>query len=310
MDFSGILYIDAEKISHKGEDASVSKFDQSGNGYIFVFDGCGGAGSETHASLEHQKSAYLASRSCALFFEKYFRTLDFSDTETVSRLLYEYLEKINHCYPMTYSESTLVDILPTTLSGAVIRTEQEDISVQFLWAGDSRGYVLDKDGLAQVTEDDVNSEDAYQNLSDDAIMTNRIHGNSSKPLFQIHSAEITLHKKGIIFCATDGCYDYFKSPMIFEFLIVMVLYYSTSFSQAEQQLLKILNENSGDDCSLTAVFYGFSDYDEIRKFVEKRFADLNQDKTSFDKDYWNQGYKQNYYRYNPLRSEQNAGTEH
>lgn len=67
IDFSGILCVDAEKIKDKGEDASTFKFDENGNGYMFVFDGCGGAGSERHVDLNEEKSAYIASRSCALF---------------------------------------------------------------------------------------------------------------------------------------------------------------------------------------------------------------------------------------------------
>ena len=280
IDFSGILCIDAEKIKNKGEDAIISKFDEHGNGYIFVFDGCGGAGSEKHPDLGQEKSAYIASRSCALFFEHYYESIDFSDTKELSRQLHSYLVKVNKHYPMESSESTLVDVLQTTISGAVVKVEEDKINAKFIWAGDSRGYIIDEFGLSQVTEDDVNSEDAYRNLSDDAIMINRIHGNQNKELFKIHSAEIELHEKGIIICATDGCYDYFNSPMVFEFFIVTMLFMSDSFSQAESRILDVLNEKSGDDCSMIAAFYGFSHYSEIKKFLQERFEILNGDKVS------------------------------
>lgn len=302
IDFGGILYIDAEKIDEQGEDAMIFQFDQRGNGYMCVFDGCGGAGSEKHPDLKGKKSAYIASRSSALFFEHQ-ENLNAVEPETLSRELYAYLTEVNRRYPMEGAESTLVDVLPTTLSGALISVEQEEIRVKFLWAGDSRGYVIDARGLSQVTEDDVDVEDAYRNLFDDAIMTNRIHGNQEKELFTIHTAEITLKDKGIVLCATDGCYDYFNSPMVFEFFLITMLYISESFAQAESRMLEVLDEKSGDDCSLTAAFYGFSDYGEVKEFLQERFAFLDGDKEQFTEAYWDEKYKKHYYRYNQLRSE-------
>ena len=188
---------------------------------MVVFDGSGGAGSERHHELDNRKSAYIASRSCAYYFDYLIGNLNnqspIKNVDDLSWQLYSYLVKINNQYPMDKFESTLVDILPTTICGAFIKNKQNNISVDFIWAGDSRGYIIDENGLSQVTEDDVDSKDAYYNIFDDSIMNNRIHGNSEKERFQIHTTNIDLKSKGIIICATDGCYDYFNSPMVFEF---------------------------------------------------------------------------------------------
>lgn len=80
-----------------------------------------------------------------------------------------------------------------------------------------------------------------------------------------------------------------------------------SFAEAETKLLDVLNDESGDNCSLTAVFYGFEDYSEIKEFLKGRFEALNSYKNTFSESYWNRVYKENYYRYNRLRSEQVAG---
>ncbi|MCM1221299.1 MAG: hypothetical protein NC548_43150 [Lachnospiraceae bacterium] len=301
LNFSGVFYIDAEKIENKGEDSLTFKFDENGNGYMSVFDGCGGAGSEKHSALNSEKSAYIASRSCALFMDFYNSHQGLSDVGRFNKDMYSYLLNLNKEYPMDFSDSTLVDVLPTTISGACIKSTGNELAVNFIWAGDSRGYIIDENGLSQVTEDDVNSKDAYYNLFDDSIMSNRIHGNINKKIFELHTAGIKLKDRCIIICATDGCYDYFNSPMVFEFLLVTMLSTSNSFSEAEEKLLDVLHDKSGDDCSLTAVFYGFEDYMEIKDFLQKRFLELNADKNKFNELYWNEQYKKHYYRYNKLR---------
>ena len=119
---------------------------------------------------------------------------------------------------MEPSESTLVDVLPTTISGITITNDEDCLSATYIWGGDSRGYIIDANGISQVTEDDVNSEDAFTNITDNSIMNNRIHGAARKELFTLHSTTINMKEKCILLCATDGCYDYFNSPMVFEYL--------------------------------------------------------------------------------------------
>ncbi|MGN0630619.1 MAG: hypothetical protein ACI4JN_04755, partial [Ruminococcus sp.] len=145
------------------------------------------------------------------------------------------------------------------------------------------------------------SKDAYSNLFDDSIMSNRMHGNPDKNAFLLRHADVKLGGKSIFICATDGCYDYFNSPMVFEFFVVTMLYSSKSFSEAEEKLKDVLREKSGDDCSLTAAFYGFEDYGDIKSFLKSRFEYLDADKDNFSESYWNEKYKQNYYRYNRQR---------
>lgn len=310
VNFSGILYLYTEKIKDKGEDTMTFKFDEQGNGYMAVFDGCGGAGSEEHIDLNERKSAYVASRSCAYYLDYLNSRIDINfltDTEYLRNQIYSYLIKINDKYPMNYSESTLVDVLPTTICGAFIDNSSDNLYIKFIWAGDSRGYIIDEDGLSQITEDDVDSEDAYYNLFDDSMMNNRIQGNLDKEKFKLNCTEVKLKSKGIVICATDGCYDYFNSPMVFEFFILTILLTSDNFSDAEKKFSEILDEKSGDDYSLTAVFYGFSDYIEIKEFIQSRFEFLNQDKDLFDERYWNEKYKKHYYRYNRIRGFEDEG---
>lgn len=308
--FSGTMYLDAEKIEGCGEDALTYQFDENGNGYMFVFDGCGGAGSQKHIDLESKKSAYVASRCCAFFSDYYLERSTLHSSQGVnlfSEQLHSYLTRVDEHFPMEPSESTLVDILPTTISGINITNDNDCLSATYIWGGDSRGYIIDANGISQVTEDDVSSEDAFTNITDNSIMNNRIHGAAQKEPFTLHSTTINMKEKCILLCATDGCYDYFNSPMVFEYLMLSVIMASSCYSEAESQLQQILKERSGDDCSMIIAFFGFEEYEEIKIFLRNRYQALDKDKDSFGasqgKIYWDSGYKTHYYRYNPLRSD-------
>ena len=154
LSFSGILYLDAEKIEGYGEDAMTFKFDENGNGYMFVFDGSGGAGSQQHLTLGSKKSAYIASRGCALFLDKYLcieKLRTDNEIEMFGKVLYSYLVELNRTFPMEPSHGNLVDVLPTTISGIVVDNKDDTLLANFIWAGDSRGYILDSNGISQVT---------------------------------------------------------------------------------------------------------------------------------------------------------------
>lgn len=74
----------------------------------------------------------------------------------------------------------------------------------FIWAGDSRGYVLSDMGLAQVTKDDIDdSVDALDNISNDGVLTNVVSADGN---YILHSKQIKIKDKIIIFNATDGCF--------------------------------------------------------------------------------------------------------
>ncbi len=308
LEFSGIMYLDTEKITDCGEDAMTFGFDESGNGYMFVFDGCGGAGSQKHAELDNRKSAYIASRSCALFLDHYLgKSVIHSEKglESFSEQMFLYLNRINDSFPMETTVSTLVDVLPTTISGIIISNDDNCLRGNYIWSGDSRGYIIDINGISQVTEDDVNSEDAFTNITDDSIMNNRIHGNKHKDMYLLHSAVLEMKDKCILICATDGCYDYFNSPMVFEYLILSIIIANNTFAEAEAHLNQILKERAGDDYSIILAFYGFEDFDSIKAYFHERYQTLDKDKEFFGglhgKTYWETQYKNNYYRFNPLR---------
>ena len=44
-------------------------------------------------------------------------------------------------------------LLPTTLTIALVNEKETNVDILYLWAGDSRGYLWNSDGLAQLTDD-------------------------------------------------------------------------------------------------------------------------------------------------------------
>ena len=59
---------------------------------------------------------------------------------------------------------------PTTASVITGKTNGNKVDVTCYWAGDSRCYMLDANGLHQLTADDLDGQDAMSNLSNDGVM--------------------------------------------------------------------------------------------------------------------------------------------
>lgn len=109
---------------------------------------------------------------------------------------------------------SMVRKFPTTLALAYAEKEEDAIKIHLLWAGDSRVYLLDEKGLAQLTRDDTDVEDAFENLTNDGPMNNVL---SSDGNYGINYKSVLLSTPTIVFAATDGCFGYIPTPMEFEY---------------------------------------------------------------------------------------------
>lgn len=128
-------------------------------------DGCGGLGSRRYAELDGQTGAHAASRVAAQSVKRWAaacRSLpkDPSEGRELQRALQGTLEADLSAFVaehrLTEGGSRIVGsmqrLLPTTLCMALADGGE---GACFLWAGDSRGYVLDETGLHLYTRDDV-----------------------------------------------------------------------------------------------------------------------------------------------------------
>ena len=160
----------------------------------------------------------------------------------------------------------MVRPFPTTLACAYAVPDQEEILIHILWAGDSRIYLLDQDGLAQVTRDDTDIEDAFENLTSDGAMTNVL---SSDGDYVIHSRTLHIEKPVILIAATDGCFGYVPSPVEFERVLLEALLASPDPPLFKSALRKFMGEIAGDDLALSFMSFFFGDY----KNMQASFAD-------------------------------------
>lgn len=249
---------------------------------IGVFDGCGGLGSRTYADLGGQTGAYIASRTASGAVYDWFQELkdkpDFPGKDELLGSLRAYLDK-GFSIVSAYGTSTLrmrgsmVRDFPTTAAIALAREDKHGVLVHVIWAGDSRVYLIDSDGLAQLTEDDLSNEDAMSNLTHDGALTNVL---SSDGNYTLHHKCIRVSKPTIIFAATDGVFGYVQSPMEFEWMLLRILGDADAPELFTTRLKTILGEVAGDDFTFSMMSFYCGSFDVMRHAFENRARLLEQ----------------------------------
>lgn len=269
------LEVFKEKIPNNGEDSYLYLLSPS-NGIVGVFDGCGGSGAKKYDKYQGKTGAYMASRVVSGATRDWFIDFISGDGTGNSESLKERIKKyLSLCREVgggtTAFKGSMSKDFPTTAAVIVIGTDKSAIHATCLWAGDSRCYLLDSDGLKQLTEDDLGGLDAMENLTADGVLTNVI---SSSKDFAIHHKMINLTKPSVLFSATDGCFGYFSTPMEFEYLLLSTLFSSESIESWEKNISGVLSEVAGDDYSLSGVAFGYGSLNNLKKAFEKRYSDL------------------------------------
>ena len=292
-----------EKIQDSGEDALLFALNNRAV-LVGAFDGCGGAGAKRYASLQGKTGAYMASRVVCGTVNDWFcdccaQNAAFSAESLAARIR----ENLAVCHRLggetSRFVSSMVKAFPTTAALAVLTEQGGRIRVDCFWAGDSRVYLLNAEGLAQLSVDDLLVTDALENLYEDGAMTNVI--SHSKP-FTIHHGSLILDQPGIVFAATDGCFGYLPTPMAFEQLLVGTLVRAENVDQWEQTLHSVLGRVAGDDYALSAAALDFGSFAAMKacfaqreKFLQHNYppelAKEREDKNRM----WAQ-YKPGYYR--------------
>ena len=170
-------------MSGKGEDSFFFDIDRE-KGIIGVFDGSGGSGAKVYPFFEGHSGAYVASRVLAEVSRRWLSALPddlkacfvSKEVKKLKRWIDRYLKACSELGSgKSMLKGNLMKEFPSTLSLVLIAPWKSNALVtEFIWAGDSRGYILDSSGLHQVTVDDIANTDALENLSEDAPMKNVI----------------------------------------------------------------------------------------------------------------------------------------
>lgn len=276
LPFDFVLSFCREMIPGKGEDSSCHSFCDDA-GMIGVFDGCGGAGARTHDYYSGHTEAYMASRLCSgAFYDQFRRTFPCDmPPQTVAAEVFApaALERLKTYEPPKDPDAfvikgSMVRTLPTTAAVALIQADEAGVAVSPIWAGDSRVYVLDRNGLAQLTVDDTSVPDPMENVYEDGVLRNIL---CSDRKVTLHSTTVVLQPPFMVLAATDGCFGYVSTPMEFEGMLLETLLSVQSPAQWEQRLAETIGTVAGDDHAMEIAAFGYDDFSALQNSLRQRY---------------------------------------
>ena len=265
--------VGGEMKADNGEDSYAFSINDT-HALLSVFDGCGGIGSRKYEMYGSKTGAYLSSHCCAEAIFKWFKNFCNNGDRSISKNLDVICDEIRSMFISGLSEmnkkvgstgirGSLTRDFPTTTSTVIITKEKSSITANFIWAGDSRGYLLTEDGITQVTRDDIYGEDdAYANLSDDGRLENMICADGK---FVLNRKSISCPSQSIIITATDGCFGYFYTPMEFEYMILKTMMESHCINEWKEQLNDYMLNFTGDDYTLGIAVAGYKTFEDLKK---------------------------------------------
>lgn len=264
-ELNSIFSVAEEMKKDNGEDCFY--FDVIDDDFIIAsFDGCGGSGSKKYENYSGKTGAYIASRAVCGGIKSWF--CESGKDNEISEYIHEALSVCKQ-----YADKagrimgSLGKAFPTTAAIITGQIGENKVDTTCYWAGDSRCYMLDADGLHQLTADDLDGQDAMSNLSNDGVMTNVINASTS---FEVHNKKISFNSPCILLTATDGCFGYLNSPMEFEHLLIDSLVKSKNMAEWKIVLNERMHNVTGDDYTLCVAICGFTDFENIKKSFIKR----------------------------------------
>ena len=269
-----------DKIPGKGEDSFCYSFCDSA-GMLGVFDGCGGAGARTHAYYSGKTEAYMASRLCAGAFYDLFR-MHYPEQQDTAAFVRDVLqpgtlEQLSRFQPPKVPgtiqiRGSMVRTLPSTAAAAIVQAQDDgSVKVVAIWAGDSRVYILDGRGLAQLTVDDATVTDPMLNIYEDGILKNIF---CSDRAMHLNYREVVVKPPFMVLAASDGCYGYVTTPMEFEGLLLRTLLASKNVAHWEQILADAIGSFAGDDHAMCLAAFGYEGFDELKYSFNERTMHL------------------------------------
>lgn len=270
---------------------------------MIVCDGCGGAGGFYHHvdpelinSFEKIKSLVLPEEEdessdefLKEFFEPVYTEPDKDRTSAfwASRIV---LSNFIYCFTdkdideakakkrairgLAHIAKTLDFKLPSIGGKTLLPTTFVEVSLSYLdtdkpsadifWAGDSRAYIFNEEGLKKLTIDDEDETGAINNLF-------CIHKDLKTKL---HYYKKDFKKKCIIFVCSDGLFDNF-SDLDFEYILSALMQESNSIQEYHDKLVAFYNANKGDDCTMAFNAIGFKDFNEMKEHFKSRALEVD-----------------------------------
>lgn len=261
-----------EKIPQRGEDSYFFAMKEEA-AICGVFDGCGGSGAKRYENYKGKTGAYIASRMISGAIKDWFFSQDAykNSLPDITKLEHRIREYLAFCNAQAEQSQTIKGKMslsfPSTVAVISCSIENGIITAHCVWAGDSRCYLLNRNGLKQLSDDDLAGLDPMDNLTAGGGLTNV--ANASKP-FELHQKTIAIDEPGILFSASDGCFGYLSTPMEFEYLLEETLERSGCPADWERNFDEIVSEVTGDDFSICGFSFGFDDFQRLKDAMKMR----------------------------------------
>lgn len=275
MDLSFQFWLEYEARPGHGEDTVVCGLRQTDGGTAGLtacLDGCGGAGAHEYPQAEGWTGARIGSRIAGNVLSDWFENGAAQDA-----LKGALTAALREALPLLGDDSTLVSpmvrVLPTTLSAVVSEPFASDVRLTFHWAGDSRGYVLTPgNGLRQITRDDLDGGEEGE-LLNDGVLNNIVSARS--PYF-IHTETVVMQVPFLAVAASDGCFNYFREPMLFEAMLYDTLAAAEGPLDWKTRIEGELRAIAGDDCTMAVIAYGFGDFPSLQRVFAARRREFSE----------------------------------
>lgn len=206
-----------------------------GTAFAIVCDGMGGASSGKEASGIAVNEIY--NRISNGYNPK-------MEVNSIKNLL---LTAVNASNSIVYNESVKDNGktgMGTTCVASIIKNDVACIAN----VGDSRAYIINSNGISQITNDHTYVEMLYEQgrITKEQISKHKMRHVITKAIgtesdIDVDYFEIDFEKDSVLLLCTDGLTSYCSNEMIFDFV------YQKELSQAADELINYVNSHGGKD---------------------------------------------------------------
>ena len=164
----------------------------------------------------------------------------------------------------------LFSILPTTLVS--IRYNETNNTIDVIWAGDSRAYILTKNGLFQLSNDD---EDLSGKMTNN-FSYDRVNITLNVKTYKI--SDFTDDNKFVLLCSSDGFFDIFgeNDYLYDEYMLLHFINKNENIIDAAKEMKQTFTEKYlGDDITVSYDAFGFNSYEDLKSYFSDRYNFIN-----------------------------------